>query len=176
MSLDIPVLTAVRKFCPIYEHLSSTMLLCPCEVSANLGRYRGNNGFKRKDHLRQHIIGYHKIEATYSGDISRSPFLCVSQDCGWKSSEQNLRSLEDLTEHMLAQHNSSAYICEKESCERVGMNGFATKKDLQAHIKKDHPSPFQCPHPGCGRVGSNGWLRKRDMQKHIVKFHSINEE
>ncbi|KAM3076443.1 hypothetical protein ACMFMG_007259 [Clarireedia jacksonii] len=159
MSLDTLVLTA-----------------CQWTVPANLRRYRGNNGFKRKDHLRQHISGYHKIEAPHVGDIGNSRFRCRLQVCRWKYREQNLRSLDDLTEHMRTQHNSSAYVCDKPSCERVGQNGFGTKKDLQAHIKKDHPSPFQCPHPGCGRVGSNGWLREKDMKKHIAKFHTPNNE
>lgn len=154
------------------------MLLHQCETPADLSRYQGNNGFKRNDHLQQHLRGYHGIvsEARYDGLIYGSPFRCLRGDCYRKAAEQNLRSLHELTEHMWTEHNSSVFECEKQSCERVGMNGFSTKKELQVHVKKDHPSPFQCPHAGCGRVGSNGWLRERDMKKHIAKFHSISEE
>ncbi|RAL65918.1 hypothetical protein DID88_005580 [Monilinia fructigena] len=140
--------------------------------------YRGNNGFKRKDHLRQHISNYHKIETiNYIGDIQLSPFGCKQAGCASYAARktQNLRSLDELTQHMLNQHNSSAFICDKESCDRVGLNGFDTKKLLQAHIKKDHPSPFQCTHPGCDRVGSKGWLRERDQIKHMLQKHGISE-
>ncbi|PQE32935.1 amp-binding enzyme protein [Rutstroemia sp. NJR-2017a WRK4] len=172
---DVP-----RYPCPRCPTPSSSMLLHRCKIPADLSRrYQGNNGFKRKDHLQQHLRGYHGIvsKARYDGLIYGSPFRCLRGDCAGyrKAKEQNLRSLHDLTEHMRTQHGSSTYICTKPSCERVGMNGFGTKKELQVHIKKDHPSPFQCPHPGCGRVGSNGWLRERDMQKHITKFHTTSE-
>ncbi|PQE05908.1 AMP-binding enzyme protein [Rutstroemia sp. NJR-2017a BVV2] len=172
--------STAAQFADLVRHQACHKKDVPRYPCPHCRSYRGNNGFKRKDHLQQHIRGYHKIEATvtHTGDIGTSPFCCRFTECKrWGVyHEQNLRSLEDLTEHMRAQHSSSAYICNKPSCERVGMNGFGTKKDLQVHVKKDHPSPFQCPHPGCGRVGSNGWLRERDMKKHVTKFHSISEE
>ncbi|TGO52675.1 hypothetical protein BCON_0137g00150 [Botryotinia convoluta] len=138
--------------------------------------YRGSNGFKRKDHLRQHIRNYHEIEINHTGSIHESPFLCKHISCQdyVTMSNQDLRSLDDLTQHMLAEHNSSAFICDKMSCDRVGLNGFDTKKLLQDHIKKEHPSPFQCTHPGCDRVGSKGWLRERDQKKHMFQKHGIS--
>ncbi|KAF7898192.1 hypothetical protein EAF00_004638 [Botryotinia globosa] len=138
--------------------------------------YRGNNGFKRKDHLKQHIRNYHKIETNYTGSIYGSPFSCRHDNCHsfFAIRTQNLRSLDDLTQHMLAEHNSSAFICDKVSCDRVGLNGFDTKKLLQDHFKNDHPSPFQCTHPGCDRVGSKGWFRERDQKKHMFKKHGIS--
>ncbi|KAF5876979.1 putative zinc finger x-linked protein [Botrytis fragariae] len=138
--------------------------------------YRGNNGFKRKDHLRQHIRNYHKIESNYIGPLSSSPFLCENDNCQdyARYRIQNLRSLDDLIQHMLTEHNSSVFICDKMSCDRVGLNGFDTKKLLQDHIKKEHPSPFQCTHPGCDRVGSKGWFRERDQKKHMFQKHGIS--
>ncbi|TGO88979.1 hypothetical protein BPOR_0131g00180 [Botrytis porri] len=139
-------------------------------------RYRGRNGFKRKDHLRQHIRNYHKIEINHTGNIYESPFLCTYANCQDYDAmyRQDLRSLDDLTQHMLTEHNSSAFFCNKVSCDRVGPNGFDTKKLLQDHIKKEHPSPFQCTHPGCDRVGSKGWLRERDQKKHMLQKHGIS--
>ncbi|PQE04910.1 AMP-binding enzyme protein [Rutstroemia sp. NJR-2017a BBW] len=170
--------STAAQFADLVRHQARHKRDIPRYPCPHCRSYRGNNGFMRKDHLRQHITGYHKIEAAYVGNISGSPFRCRFASCNTQVvfERQNLRSLDELTEHMRVQHNSSAYICNKPSCERVGMNGFGTKKDLQAHIKKDHPSPFQCPHPGCGRVGSNGWLVKSAMKKHITKFHSTSEE
>ncbi|KAF7889969.1 uncharacterized protein EAF02_002384 [Botrytis sinoallii] len=138
--------------------------------------YRGNDGFKRKDHLKQHIGNYHKIEIRHTGLIFHSPFLCKHVNCQSPAAirTQDLRSLTDLTQHMLVEHNSSAFICDRLSCDRVGLNGFNTNTLLRDHIKKDHPSPFQCTHPGCDRVGSKGWLRERDQKKHMFQKHGIS--
>ena len=76
---------------------------------------------------------------------------------------------------MLYDHNSSAYVCQHDGCDRVGLNGFENEKDRKSHIKKDHPSPFQCGTPGCDRVGKKGWMRERDMVKHVKKAHGISD-
>ncbi|KAF7954203.1 hypothetical protein EAE96_005332 [Botrytis aclada] len=136
--------------------------------------YRGSNGFKRKDHLRQHISNYHKIEVNYTGNKYESPFRCKLYNCRYSTRSQDLRSLDDLTQHMLVEHNSSAFVCDRVSCDRVGLNGFDTQKLFLDHIKKEHPSPFQCTHPGCDRVGSKGWLRERDLKKHMFQKHVIS--
>ncbi|TGO23816.1 hypothetical protein BPAE_0121g00330 [Botrytis paeoniae] len=128
--------------------------------------YRGNNGFKRKDHLRQHIRNYHKIESPTSFE------RCVI--CWGRTTWKVLNSIDELAQHMFIEHNSSAFICDKVSCDRVGLNGFETKKLFQDHIKKEHPSPFQCTHPGCDRVGSKGWFRERDQKKHMFQKHGVS--
>lgn len=66
--------------------------------------------------------------------------------------------------------------CPRGSCDKVGSNGFETKKQLQVHLKKDHPSEFQCPQPGCDRVGIKGWMRQREMVKHIAKVHATVDD
>ncbi|TGO52991.1 hypothetical protein BOTNAR_0307g00080 [Botryotinia narcissicola] len=162
-------------YCSTYV-LSNTSVTRWLDLLINTSRYRGNNGFKRKDHLVQHITGYHNKQINYIGPISASPFRCKHVNCqgyGMQKS-QNLRSLDDLTQHMLVEHNSSAFICYKASCDRVGRNGFDTKKLFEDHIKKDHPSPFQCTHPVCDRVGSKGWLREKDQKKHMLQKHGIS--
>lgn len=113
------------------------------------------------------MSNYHKIES--SNFYSRCN-LCSEEKKGPHMSH----SLDELALHMLSDHNSSAFICYKKPCDRVGLNGFETEKLLKAHIKKDHPSPFQCTHPGCDRVGSKGWLREKDQKKHMLKKHEIS--
>jgi general transcription factor IIIA len=83
--------------------------------------------------------------------------------------------LDELANHKQTQHNSAAYVCEMENCDRIGMNGFENVKAMKLHLKKDHPSPFQCERPGCDRVGKKGWMRERDMVKHMKKVHEISE-
>ncbi|CAG8958115.1 hypothetical protein HYFRA_00000461 [Hymenoscyphus fraxineus] len=123
--------------------------------------YRGSNGFKRKDHLVQHMRNYHRME-----DYAFVKGYCLERSCYFRYTCSS-----DLTAHMLEAHHSSAYVCDKPNCDRVGMNGFENKKDLNSHLKKDHISEFQCTHPGCDRIGSNGWKRQRDMVKHMEKVH-----
>lgn len=120
--------------------------------------YRGKNGFRRKDHLRQHIRKYHRME-----DYELSG-LC--QECYF-----TYTSLEELADHMLQKHQSSAYLCIGKGCDRTGMNGFASGKELKAHVREDHSSTFQCSFLGCDRIGTKGWIRERDMDKHMEKKH-----
>ncbi|CAG8972204.1 hypothetical protein HYALB_00010983 [Hymenoscyphus albidus] len=122
--------------------------------------YRGSNGFKRKDHLIQHMRNYHRME-DYASVRGRCAICWVFK----------YTSSSGLTDHMLDAHHSSTYVCYKPDCDRVGMNGFENKKDLNSHLKNDHISEFQCQHPGCDRIGSNGWRRRRDMVRHIEKVH-----
>ena len=133
--------------------------------------YRGNNGFKRKDHLKQHIRNYHRIETE-----EKLIHACEYDDC--KDSYGSLKVFtvfEQFANHMLDAHNSSAYVCQFDGCDRVGLNGFENDKLRKLHLKKEHPSPFQCQHPGCDRVGKKGWMRERDMVKHMKNAHGINE-
>ncbi|TEY67138.1 hypothetical protein BOTCAL_0129g00100 [Botryotinia calthae] len=164
------------RFSDLIRHQARHKKDVPRHPCPHCRTYRGNNGFKRKDHLRQHITNFHKIEPNHIGWIGSSPFRCKHFNCqGYNVMiRQNLRSLDDLTQHMLTEHNSSAFTCDKMSCDRVGLNGFDTKKLLQDHIKKEHPSPFQCTHPGCDQVGSEGWLREKDQKKHMLKKHGIS--
>ncbi|KAF7933855.1 uncharacterized protein EAE98_003564 [Botrytis deweyae] len=168
--------STIGRLSDLIRHQARHKKDVPRHPCPHCSTYRGNNGFKRKDHLRQHISSYHKIETNYTGFIYASPFLCKHVSCQDYATidSQDLRSLDDLTHHMLTEHNSSAFICDKVSCDRVGLNGFETKKLFQDHIKKDHPSPFQCTHPGCDRVGSKGWLRERDQKKHMFQKHGIS--
>ncbi|KAH8668061.1 hypothetical protein BGZ60DRAFT_42614 [Tricladium varicosporioides] len=140
-------------------HVDNVPRRYPCP---HCRKYRGENGFKRNDHLLQHIRNYHHIEV----ESNRGEF-CTHAVCRYAW----FPDLETLTEHMLLNHQSLAYECKSEGCDRVGMNGFARKELLQVHLRKEHPSPFQCAHPGCDRVGNNGWKRKRDMMKHVQRFH-----
>ncbi|KUJ23274.1 uncharacterized protein LY89DRAFT_177754 [Mollisia scopiformis] len=123
--------------------------------------YRGMNGFKRKDHLRQHIRKYHRIE-----DYDFNEY-CYHGSCYHKS----FQSLEEYTDHTLQEHQSMPYICRQKDCDRKDMNGFANKNELEFHAKNDHALPYRCSFLACDRVGTKGWRRKVDMAKHMAKKH-----
>ena len=127
-------------------------------------RYRGTRGFKRKDHLVQHMRNYHRME-----DYTPINGVCRERGCHFR-----YITLGSLTEHMLEVHHSLTYVCREANCDRVGMNGFENDKDLKSHVKSDHISAYQCTQSGCDRIGSNGWKRKRDMVKHIEKVHGVS--
>ncbi|KAF4611365.1 hypothetical protein G7Y89_g15648 [Cudoniella acicularis] len=134
-------------------------------------KYRGSNGFKRKDHLRQHIRNYHRIDDLPQGS-KFFVFGCQAEACKYRWNGE-LRSPEQLANHMREHHQTLVYVCKYAGCDRVGMNGFDTEKLLKMHLKKEHPAPYQCPHSGCDRVGLKGWMRERDMVKHMKKVHEI---
>ncbi|KAH8743862.1 hypothetical protein F5882DRAFT_313340 [Hyaloscypha sp. PMI_1271] len=133
----------------------------PC---AHCRTYRGTRGFKRKDHLVQHMRNYHRME-----DYTPINGVCRERGCHFR-----YITLGSLTEHMLEVHHSLTYVCREANCDRVGMNGFENDKDLKSHVKSDHISAYQCTQSGCDRIGSNGWKRKRDMVKHIEKVHGVS--
>lgn len=123
--------------------------------------YRGKNGFKRKDHLTQHIRNYHRIHVERA---FRCPLDCFSH---W----QKCATLELLTKHAQSAHQSLPFVCKEMGCDRVGMNGFENDQLLKVHVKENHLPPYQCWFPGCDRVGEKGWKRARDMVKHMEKKH-----
>lgn len=111
-------------------------------------KHRGVNGFKRKDHLTQHLRNYHHIgeyearSAPYLGGKS-----CPHKDCSeWRP--------------------KSVWVKE---------NAFQTTSEYTKHMKKVHDeSPFPCPEPECDRIGGKGYYRRRDLFRHQKKEHSMN--
>lgn len=120
-------------------------------------KYKGKFGFKRKDHLTQHLRGYHHIgEDEVSRNTGRS---CTHPDC----------------------HSYRGIVCsDGYSFWRIGQgyssgpeeHAFAKASEWMKHMRSEHnESLFPCPVPGCDRVGGKGWFRERDMVKHVAKVH-----
>lgn len=112
-------------------------------------KYRGKTGFKRMDHLTQHLRGYHHIREDESAPlvIRRS---CPHTDC--------------FAYRGLVRNNGTSY--------RIINHAFQKQSDWTAHMKSVHDeSPFPCTVPGCGRTGGKGYYRERDLKKHISKEH-----
>ena len=111
-------------------------------------KHRGVNGFKRKDHLTQHLRNYHHI----GEDEARTSYLFGGKSCPHKDcSEWRPKSLF------------------------VDNNAFRKVSEYTKHMKKVHDeSPFPCPEPGCDRIGGKGYFRRRDLFRHRKKEHSMN--
>jgi len=109
-------------------------LLLTCAAS----RYRGDNGFKRKDHLRQHIRNYHHIDV--DGDEAPSNesvgHPCTFEGCD-KTGFTAFETDKLMKDHLKKDH-PSPYQCSYSGCHRIGTNGWMRERDMVKHMKKDH--------------------------------------
>lgn len=137
---------------------SITTTRYPCDICR---KYRGQDGFKRKDHLTQHIRDYHHHHISVACKLynaSSDVFFCPQKDC--------------------EMYNYEAFT---ESGGRKGVMLLETRvfkqtSDFTAHMRKAHDhSPFPCPEPGCPRIGGKGYFRLRELFKHQQKDHATTE-
>jgi DNA-directed RNA polymerase subunit RPC12/RpoP len=110
-------------------------------------RHRGDSGFKRKDHLTQHLRKYHLIGLDEEG--KHSGRSCPHKDCPDYRETLNIQ----LKDH-----------------------AFQKISEFTAHMRNVHrESPFPCPEPGCDRIAARGYFRMRDLIKHQRNQHSAVE-
>jgi hypothetical protein len=109
--------------------------------------YDEDNEFTRKDHLRQHIVGFHRIQSVKSDTTSvfkrpkkRRAFSCTHEDCIYGSGQPGyiLQSQAELTKHLRQSHNESRFSCGEPGCGKVGGQGFSRMRDLSNHRKVHH--------------------------------------
>ncbi|KAK1728165.1 uncharacterized protein BDZ83DRAFT_152344 [Colletotrichum acutatum] len=139
------------------DSLGTDLPKFPCQFCKN---HRGKNGFRRRDHLLQHVRGYHKFEAEEKIDgimpnhrgKYQTPPVCHFVDClhhrddifeTLSREEQNrskpFESQSEYTKHMKNAHDFTQYPCTVRGCSKTGAKGYAREKDLIKHRKKDHP-------------------------------------
>ncbi|CAN9226618.1 unnamed protein product [Alternaria alternata] len=117
----------------------------PCKYCK---KYRGNNGFKRSDHLTQHIRNYHHIE----DEKNKENRL---YDRKWCPKEGCIKSAG-------AQRFSAG-------------NAFPSSKEWINHMRTDHDeSEYSCPQPGCDRINGKGYFRSTDLRVHLRKVHGTD--
>ncbi|KAF2000875.1 hypothetical protein P154DRAFT_491091 [Amniculicola lignicola CBS 123094] len=116
----------------------------PCKYCR---KYRGSNGFKRRDHLLQHIRGYHNIQEKKTSTSTHQYLFdrcCPHKKCSGFRLPQNawgyttLKSSTEYAKHMREVHNESDFPCPRPGCDRVGAKGYFRKADLRTHLKKVH--------------------------------------
>ncbi|KAI8622886.1 hypothetical protein F5Y19DRAFT_44021 [Xylariaceae sp. FL1651] len=128
----------------------------PCE---HCSAYQGTDGFKRKDHLLQHLRVFHKYDASQLAEsfaprkarIYNIP-VCHFNDCEYfrgpefkalgAAEQENNRPFtkqSDYTAHMKQEHDWSPYPCNFPGCRKVDRNGFFSPNALNKHFEKNHP-------------------------------------
>ena len=109
-------------------------------------RRSGQNGFKREDHLSQHLRNCHNIGLTWDVEYSCRHWSCPEYRqkaeapyCYlWRPGELPFKSKAALTKHLKEIHDESELPCPVPSCERKGGKGYMRRSDLVRHIKAKH--------------------------------------
>ncbi|KAI1561384.1 hypothetical protein PtrEW4_010634, partial [Pyrenophora tritici-repentis] len=108
----------------------------PCKYCK---KYRGKNGFKRRDHLAQHVRNYHHIED--DGGSQGWQLICEKEGCS-KSKPASANSPE------------------------TELFKFSGKRNKHIRTVHDH-SYYQCPQPGCNRVNGKGYFVASALKAHL---------
>lgn len=96
-------------------------------------KYSGKNAFKRRDHLKKHLMTVHQD--------TDHPSLCSVDTCPFSTPHGSFKQFDrrkDYTKHMRENHGRETYDCNMGDCRRVGSRGFARKHDLVKHLAKEH--------------------------------------
>ncbi|KAI3317818.1 hypothetical protein HD806DRAFT_526788 [Xylariaceae sp. AK1471] len=121
--------------------------------------YQAKNGFKRKDHLVQHLRVFHKYDdsrlATLFQPRQARRFnipACHIENCeyyrspefkdlpiGQQNNNRPFDKQSDYTSHMKQEHDWSPHPCNVQSCSKVGGKGFFSATALEKHGKEKHP-------------------------------------
>ncbi|KAF6839136.1 CROL alpha [Colletotrichum musicola] len=162
-------------------------------------KHRGKDGFRRRDHLLQHIRGYHKFEAEGKiGDILPSrrgrhqvPPVCPHRECSFyrddsfkmtveeQSKNKPFDTQSEYTKHMKMVHGFTPFPCTVIGCGRTGNKGYTREKDLVNHRRKKHPEAgeympkIRDVRISCLHPGCDAKLGPNSMPMHLYYQHSV---
>ncbi|KAI8625892.1 hypothetical protein F5Y19DRAFT_466884 [Xylariaceae sp. FL1651] len=122
-------------------------------------RHQGKHAFRRRDHLVQHLRGYHKLE---SEEIDK---ICPSK--------RSLKNVQVSTCHHLG---CDGYRDENflslPWIEQKQQRPFQKQSEYNKHMRDNHKeTPFPCKVVDCDRNGAKGFLREKDLMKHLASKH-----
>lgn len=151
------------------------------------------HGFKRKDHLVQHLRHFHRLQDAqiaiqfptrkiFKNDIP----VCHVKSCDHYRDESfsaqplvlqekdaPFAKKSDYTEHMRKVHGWSPYSCKVPLCDKVDKNGYFNEKALQKHMQEKHPDaeplviqPREVKKVPCGAQGCIKILRPSSPSYH----------
>lgn len=116
--------------------------------------YRGKNGFKRKDHLVQHLRRFHNYR-----DDQLWPRQARRYDipvCHFESCE--FSRLPEFKEMPIGQQEKN--------------RPFDKQSDYTRHMKEEHDwSPYPSKVPGCGKIDGKGFFNETARVKHCAEKH-----
>ncbi|KAI1805688.1 hypothetical protein F4811DRAFT_513874 [Daldinia bambusicola] len=132
----------------------------PCNLCK---RHRGRKAFHRRDHLVQHLRGYHqldtkeitnhcpKVNPRQQSDAYSPVLVCPFVGCEHYR-DKEFRNLDEFEQ--------------QEQCP------FKSKSHYSNHLKDAHGEvPFPCHVLECDRVGSKGYLREKALKRHLAAQH-----
>lgn len=128
-------------------------------------RHRGSRAFSRRDHLTQHLRGYHNMESGDDSDDTSSPASPRKRKTAFKCSHETCST-----------SGGMASLPHQQSPRMAMGRTFQTRSELTRHLREDHDeSPFPCQELGCSRVGGKGFFREKDLLKHVEDHHTSAE-
>lgn len=149
-------------------------------------------GFKRKDHLVQHLRHFHRLQdaqiatqfptpKTFKNTIPVCHFRCdysrgdrfTAQPLELQAKNAPFAKKSDYTEHMRKVHKWSPYPCTIPLCNKVDKNGYFNEKALQKHTLEKHPDeeplviqPREVEKIPCGAQGCTKKLHPASLSWH----------
>ena len=175
------------------RHLSQFVLEArkyPCDYCK---RHKGESAFRRKDHLTQHLRGYHHIDVGKEAEAERSILLaCAHPSCPQhrgpaffrstlqdKQATRPFKNSSEYHKHMRKIHDETEYPCDISNCSRVGGKGYFREMDLIKHRKKEHPEApkydptrrsflFNCLEPMCHYSVKLELTNRLELYKHYT--------
>ncbi|PMD45466.1 hypothetical protein L207DRAFT_508346 [Hyaloscypha variabilis F] len=177
----------------LHRHLESFSNEDPKYPCKYCKLHRGPNGFRRMDHLKQHIRNYHHLETDDEtiGAAARLKYVfpvCSHPECPQfrdetfkklprKAQAENkpFSSQSAYTKHMRDEHNECAFPCDVPGCTRIGRRGYFREKDLLKHRRQEHPDApnyevtqrelrLRCTESGCDAL-----LDPSSMEYHLLR-------
>lgn len=158
--------------------------------------HRGAKGFRRRDHLTQHIRNYHHLdiedESAENQDSNLKYYfpVCSHSDCAQyrdetfktlprtiQRQERPFATQSAYTKHMREEHNECTFPCDVQGCNRVGRRGYFREKDMIKHRREAHPDA-RSYQPSqrelkirCTELGCNAILDPSSMKQHLDYMH-----
>ncbi|KAH8663291.1 hypothetical protein BGZ61DRAFT_522982 [Ilyonectria robusta] len=109
----------------------------PCHFC---NRHQGEAAFRRRDHLTQHLVQYHKHDLASNIQAPPSGFAsvptCPHLECF--PSQWSFTTNAGYYRHMRSVHQETPFECTVPNCDRVGAKGYFREKDLSNHCRSKH--------------------------------------
>lgn len=143
----------------LYRHIDSFGLEMPKFPCAYCKRHRGKDGFRRRDHLVQHLRGYHKFDSEQVEGACPKAQTKESREilvCPWESCD--------------AYRDSGFWSLPV--LQRIQRRPFQSQSEYAKHMREVHKkTPFPCTVAGCNRTKERGYMREKDLKKHMSDKH-----
>ncbi|KAI1842763.1 hypothetical protein JX266_011084 [Neoarthrinium moseri] len=144
----------------LHRHIDSYANAMPKFPCSFCKRHRERRGFRRRDHLVQHLRGYHKFD---SKEINQAVPAARERTIEW---------VLPVCSHSGCEHHRGESFYELSQQEQIQQRPFGKRSELTKHLKDDHgETPFPCDVPGCDKIGAKGYVREKDCMKHRVAKH-----